>query len=83
MRVSVQLRYPGSGGGRWRRSVFVDEGSATDIDVPVAGLRPADNQSSGVPEDSGAVTLLFVIDLTNARPGDAGRFEISGLRFLR
>jgi len=35
------------------------------------------------PEAAAGGSLLFVVDLTNAVPGDAGTFEISNLRFTR
>jgi hypothetical protein len=82
MRISVQLRYPGNGGARWAHSVFLDSSSRPVI-VQVDRLVPADHQSGRVPGTAAAGSLLFVVDLTNAVPGDAGAFEISNLRFAR
>jgi hypothetical protein len=81
MRVSVQLRYPGSG-GRWGSSVYLD-GTSRDAIVPVDRLQPLDRQDRPAEDAKGARTLLFVVDLTHAKPGQAGTFEISRLRFLR
>jgi hypothetical protein len=83
MRVSVQLRYPGSGGARWARSVFLDSSSSRMVVVDVDRLVPADRQSGRAPETAAAGSVLFVADLTNAAPGDAGTFEISNLHFAR
>lgn len=82
MRVSVQLRYPASGGGRWAHSVFVDA-RPREIVVPVDRLLPADRQAFSRPASSGAGSLLFVVDLTNAVPGDVGLLDISEVRFIR
>jgi hypothetical protein len=82
MRVSVQLRYPEKGGARWAHSVFIDE-STRQVVVPIGRLAPADRQAGPAPDPSGAASLLFVVDLTNALPGDAGSFEIGGVRLGR
>jgi hypothetical protein len=82
MRLSVQLRTPGGGGERWGRSVFVDS-SVRHVLVPVARMSALDHQVGPLTDPARARTLLFVVDLTNARPGDSGRFEISDVRFGR
>ena len=82
MRVSVQLRYADNGGARWGTSVYVD-GTTRQIEVPVARLRPLDQQAGAAPNSARATSLLLVVDLTNARPGDSGSFRISGLAFRR
>jgi hypothetical protein len=46
--------------------------------VPVAQLVPADGVVEK-PRPETASTLLFVVDLTNAKPGSEGRFEVSNL----
>lgn len=74
MRVSVQLRFPGDGQARWVRSVYLDE-SERDIVVPLDRLRPADAPGPRPPISS-AGSLLFVVDLTNAKPGAAGEFAV-------
>jgi hypothetical protein len=79
MRVSVQLRYPGDGGGRWVRSAYVD-GSTRSLDVAVEHLLPADRQSTPQPDRTTARSLLFVVDLTNAAPGDSGLLHLSNIR---
>jgi hypothetical protein len=73
-RLSVQLRFAGDGNARWRKSAYVDQ-TARPLDVAVAGLRRADGPLER-PDVRRASSLLFVVDLTNARPGDAGKVTI-------
>ena len=77
-RISVQLRYGGE--VRWARSVYVDA-SVREARVPVNRLVPVDLQKGPAPDTSTADSLLFVADLTNARPGDSNTVHISNLRF--
>jgi hypothetical protein len=79
-RISVQLRYGGE--VRWARSVYVDA-TSRDGRVPVDRLVPVDLQKGPAPDTTTADSLLFVADLTNARPGDANTIRISNLRFSR
>ncbi len=81
-RVSVQLRFPSSGGARWAKSVYVDP-ARTEARVPVSQMVPADFQAGAAPDPSTAGSLLFVVDLTNARPGDSNSIEIRDVRFVR
>jgi len=76
-RISVQLRYGGE--VRWAHSVYV-EASVRDARVPVNRLVPVDLQKGPAPDTSTADSLLFVADLTNARPGDSNTVRISNLR---
>ncbi len=77
-RVSVQLRYPTGGGQRWAKSVYVD-GERREVTIPIAGMVPADFQKGSAPDTSTARSLLFVIDLTNALPGDAHSITLRNL----
>ena len=77
-RVSVQLRY--GGGERWARSVYLDA-TPRDIVVPISAMRPADHQIGRQPAATTAVSLLFVVDLTNALPGSANTVRISRVGF--
>jgi hypothetical protein len=79
-RVSVQLRYGRGGGQRWIRSVYLDS-TPRDISVPVDQMRPADRQSGPPPPATAALSLLFVVDLTNAVPGAANTLRISRVGF--
>src|SRR5262249_52970620 len=82
MRVWVQFRANAGGGVRWTRSVFVDS-SARDVRLPLAALVPVDRQPGGGVDPGSVGSLLFVVDLTNAVPGDAGALELSRIRFVR
>jgi len=81
-RVSVQLRYPAGGGERWGKSVYF-EGESRAVTVPVAGMVPADLQKGNAPDTSTARSLLFVVDLTNARPGDSNAIIVSDVRLVK
>lgn len=78
MRVSVQLRFPGEG-ERWIKSVYLDQ-QPQDLVVRIADLAPAERPDSQMPDLGRAGSILFVVDLTNAKPGARGGFRISGLR---
>jgi hypothetical protein len=80
MRLSVQLRYPN--GQRWGRSVYLDD-TPSGIVLPAGELLPLDGQDGAAPDPDTATSLLFVVDLVNAPPGAAGRFEITGLGLAR
>lgn len=75
MRVSVQLRFSGGDGRRWRSSIYLEE-SERDILLPLASLRPADGVGT-LPPVTEATSLLLVVDLTNARPGEQGSFAVA------
>jgi len=77
-RISVQLRYGGE--LRWASSVYVDP-SVREARVPIDRLVPVDLQKGPPPDATTADSLLFVADLTNARPGDSNTVRISNLRF--
>lgn len=79
-RMSVQLRYPQGGGERWGRSVYLDS-ALRQIAVPVDQMLPLDQQAGPPPDPASASSLLFVADLTNARPGDSNEVRISNVRF--
>lgn len=75
MRVSVQLRFNAHGGARWGRSVYLSP-ETRQVAVPLASLIPLDT-SAPLPDPASASSLLFVVDLTNAVPGQSGSFVIS------
>lgn len=81
-RVSVQLRYSNGGGERWAKSVYVDN-ERREVAVPIARMDPADFQRGNAPDTRAASSLLFVVDLTNARPGDSNAVRISDVRFVK
>ena len=77
MRVSVQLRFNALAGARWTHSVYLSP-EPERVVVPLDRLLPAEPASTS-PDFSTVSSLLFVVDLTNARPGQSGRFEVSNL----
>jgi hypothetical protein len=80
-RVSVQLRFAGDAHARWVKSVYVDS-SPTPLTASVADFRRADGPPTR-PDAIRATSLLFVVDLTNARPGDRGSIRLSDLALAR
>jgi hypothetical protein len=81
MRVSVQLRFADPAFTRWVRSVYVSPESRR-VTVPFRELVHADGARTP-PAFSNAASILFVVDLTNARPGQSGTFEITALNLVR
>jgi hypothetical protein len=81
-RLSIQLRYPQGGGERWGKSVYVDS-TPREIVVAINDMLPADRRSGHAPDLSSASDLLFVVDLTNAHPGDSNSIHVSNVRFGR
>ena len=78
-RVSVQLRYPQGGGERWGSSAYLDA-TPREVLLPLDRMRPLDHQAGALPDPGRAASLLFVVDLTNARPGDSNAFTIAHIR---
>ena len=76
-RVSAQLRYPDRGGVRWAKSVYVDT-ERRERRIPIERMVPADFQPGHAPDPSTARPLLFVVDLTNARPGTRTQSRSAG-----
>jgi hypothetical protein len=81
MRISTQLRFSADGGIRWRRPVYLDTGQSSST-LDVATFRAADRPGK-MPDTSRASSVLFVIDTTNAKPGDEGSFTIQGVELRR
>jgi hypothetical protein len=80
MRISVQLRLEG-GEERWGRSVYVSP-DARRLSVPLAEFLPVGPSTQPL-DARRVVSLLFVVDLTNARPGASGRVRITDVAFAR
>jgi hypothetical protein len=74
MRLSVQLRFAQDGGARWGRSVYVADKRCT-ARVSAAALRRIEGAAARPPL-SRATSLLLVVDLVNARPGDSGSIHV-------
>jgi hypothetical protein len=74
MRISIQLRI-GDAGERWSRSIYVppaDEERTIFFDE----FRPHGATTTPRPPLGDIRSILFVIDATNAKPGDSGRMWI-------
>ena len=81
MRVSVQLRFA-PGDRRWVKSVYVGP-EDREIRVAVGEMAPAERAGGRMPAAETARSLLLVVDLVNAKPGDEGSFTIADLRVAR
>jgi hypothetical protein len=81
MRISTQLRFSADGEIRWRRAVYLDASDAS-LALPVSAFRAADRPGT-MPDTSRASSILFVIDTTNAKPGEEGSFTIHGVELRR
>jgi hypothetical protein len=80
MRISVQLRVENSPGrgDRWQRSVFLD-GTARTYVVPFPEMTPVGEVEAGL-RASKVHSVMFVVELTNTKPGSAGAFWVSDVR---
>jgi hypothetical protein len=81
IRVSVQLRFADDVNARWRKSVYLD-GESRNFRIGLDVFRRADGPVQR-PDVRRATSLLFVVDLTNARPGDAGEFTVRDVALTR
>ena len=81
MRISAQLRFSADGAIRWRRPVFL-ETRQSSMALDVSAFRAADRPGK-MPDTNRASSVLFVIDTTNAKPGDEGSFTIQGVELRR
>lgn len=80
MRISVDLR--DASDSVWRRSVYLDAATRPVI-LPFADFRPMPGTAAPAPDLTRVRSVLFVVDLTNNRPGDTGTIRLSGLRLER
>ena len=74
MRLSAQLRFARDDGARWGRSIYVGDTPCTGR-VSVAALRRIEGPSV-MPSLDRATSLLLVVDLVNAKPGDSGGLRL-------
>ena len=81
VRISVQLRFASDGDTRWMKSVYLDSAPRT-MTVPIDDMRPAEGVAPR-PDVRRATSLLFVVDLTNAKPGDAGTVRVGDVALTR
>ena len=74
LRVSIQVRT--AGGQRWGRSYYV-EPSGSHLRIPLSGLRPIDSAPATVASID-VTSILLVVDLANAAPGQSGTLRVTG-----
>lgn len=80
MRVSVQLRF--ADGSRWVKSVYLDQDDR-QVAIRAQDMTSADRLGAAIPDPASASSILWVVDLVNARPGDSGSFTMRDLRRSR
>ena len=73
MRVSVQVR---AGMDRWQRSIYLDSENH-DYTVFFDDMQPVAGVAAPRPPADRVTAVLFVIDLTNSKPGSYGRLWIA------
>jgi hypothetical protein len=77
MRLSVQIKLAGPGGGqRWRRSVYLDSEPRTLV-LPLSSFIAADRPTSQQPIFSVIREVLLVVDTVNTAPGSRGTIWLS------
>jgi hypothetical protein len=77
MRLSVQIKLAGPGGGqRWRRSVYLDTEPRTLV-LPLSSFIAADRPTSQQPIFSVIREVLLVVDTVNTAPGSRGTIWLS------
>lgn len=80
MRLSIQLREPGTGDGlRWRQSAYLDSTPRTIV-LPLGTFMPVPPARGALPL-SRVHALLLVTDTVNARPGDARRLTVHATKW--
>lgn len=82
MRVSVQLRSDEASPDRWQRSVYVDRFDQ-DRTVLLDEMTPVGVTRSEKPPLDRTRALLFVVDLTNTKPGTSGQVWIRNVTLQR
>jgi hypothetical protein len=72
-RVAVEIRT--ADGRRWGRSYYVDP-AGTGVHAAIAAMRPIGEGTGGAPPSAAITSILLVVDLTNALPGQTGRVRV-------
>lgn len=79
MRLSVQVRLPGSRDGqRWRHSVYLDTAPRT-VELRLEDFEPADVATTNRPIAASLHALMFVVDTVNTLPGTSGAVWIADI----
>jgi hypothetical protein len=77
-RVSVQLRFNKYGGVRYGRTVYLTPDNR-EITLSTIRMKPIDGHLPVAIELASATSVLFVVDLTHANPGQKGTLRIGRL----
>jgi hypothetical protein len=73
MRISLQVR--DTTADRWQRSIYVDAAQQDKV-VPLVDLTPVGVTRQARPSADAIRNVMFVIDLTNTKPGTSGRIWV-------
>lgn len=78
MRISMQARAAREGADpdRWQRSIYLDEETREHI-VRFSEMRPIATPLGATPPPATVYSLVFVVELTNNKPGSSGRLWLS------
>lgn len=80
LRVSVQVRLPGTAGRqRWRRSVYLDT-TSRPVTLRLQDLEPVERSTTQRPIFAPLHSLLFVVDTVNTKPATTASFTIRDLQ---
>lgn len=79
-RIWVQVR--ADKGRRWGRSYYVDPSGST-IDPRLSDMRPIGDNANEAPDPRVVTSILLVMDLTNARPGQAGQLTVLSSELIK
>jgi hypothetical protein len=79
-RIAVQVRT--ADGHRWGTSFFVDE-RVHLIHAALAEMREFGDPDGRSPDPAAVTSILLVVDLTNAAPGQSGRFTIESSALVK
>jgi hypothetical protein len=80
MRISVQLRAKNA--ERWQRSIYVAPAVREQI-VRLDDMTPVGVTASPTAPLADVIAVMFVVDLTNSKPGTSGRVWFSDVRLVR
>jgi hypothetical protein len=81
MRLTFQLRAPGSADRRWGRSVYLDDMART-VTIPFGEMLPL-GVATGSPALADIRDLLFVVDTVHTKQGSSGQVWLDEISYVR
>lgn len=81
MRLTFQMRAPGSADRRWGRSVYLDDMART-VTIPFAEMLPL-GVATGSPSLGDVRDLLFVVDTVHTKQGSSGQVWLDEISYVR